>query len=215
VVTVGLLAAACGDDSSADDEAESSLEVGEPDAGDFAVAARDGWRIVPLTDLGFALTLPEDWEDVVLDEAGFDVLEQASPTVTDFVSLAQEAGAAGAVFYAAGTDPEDPEGVNDLKVLPRFEAVEEVTDADQLEAFAQERADSDDLDDVEVEPLEDWRFPAVDVRYRVPFDDMTAVGVERLVLAPSGMVFSLILTGEDDATVETLATEVLDSFDFT
>jgi tryptophan synthase beta subunit len=41
------------------------------------------------------------------------------------------------VFYAAGTDEEDPERVNDLKVLPRFAAVEEheVTDAEGLEAF--------------------------------------------------------------------------------
>jgi hypothetical protein len=215
LLAVGLLAAACGDDGS-DIEGDASVQVGEPDAGDLDVEVPDGWRVVPLAGLGFGLALPDAWEDVVLTEAGFEVLSQASPGVEDFVSLAYDAEAAGAVFYAAGTDEEDPERVNDLKVLPRFAAVEEheVTDAEGLEAFARVVADDEQLDDVDVRPVEGWRFPAVDVRYRASFEDVTAEGVERLVLAPSGMVFSVIVTSDDAEAVDDLAPRLFETFDF-
>lgn len=221
VVIMGLLAVSCGDDS-AEVEEGGAVPVEDPDPGDLDIDDPDGWRIVPLADLGFGLALPEEWEDVVLSEEGFALLSEASPQVPDFVTLASDAQAAGAVFYAAGVDPDNPDRLNDLKVLPHLDAVDEVTDAGELEAFAQERLDDDQFDEVELEPVEGWRFPAVDVRYSTTYDDatgedeeITAHGVDRLVLAPSGMVFSVIVTGEDAAAFDDLVPELLATFDFT
>lgn len=224
MAVAALLAAACGDDSS-DEAAEGELQFGDPEPGDLDVDVPDGWRLIPLDDLGFGLAVPEDWQDTVISADALEALALASPTVPDFNSLAEEAGAAGAVFYAAGIDPEDAEAVNDLKVRPFLETAEDapVSDATELEAFAQEHADTSELDDVDVQPVEDWRFPAVDVRYSATYDDLgaedeaeeiTAHGVDRLVLAPSGLVFSVMVTGEDAETVDALAAELFATFDF-
>lgn len=217
VVASGLALSACGDDS--DDEA-SQPRVEQTDLSQ--------WREVPVDDLGFALSLPPRWEDVVLDADGMAVLSEADPGPAGFAASAQQAAAAGAVFYAAGgaggaeeeSDSGDGTGaVNDLKILAHADP-DGSHDEDDLADLVDERVDvaeTEGAESVEVDEVDDVDYPASDLRFRTTFpggpdgedtDEIVVEVVERVALAPSGVVYSAIVTGEDADTVDQLATDI-------
>lgn len=225
LVVLGLLGASgCGDDGEASPPEDSGVHVGETGADDLDAEVPDGWRAVPLDDLGFGLALPAAWEDVVLDADGLAILSQADPRSSGFVPAAMHAARTGAVFYAAGDQSGEGEPVNDLKVLahldPEVDGAPVETTAD-LQAFSDLRAEATELaeGDVRVDPVGDWTYPAVDLRLQARFgpdggDEMVSEVVERLVLAPSGVVFSVIVTGDDAGEVDDLAGELFTTLGF-
>jgi hypothetical protein len=234
-LTVSVLgAAACGDDSAG----QASGRAGENGAGDgsspspppaspgtsqleaqgIEIDAPPGWQEVALPALGFGVAMPEGWEAVVLSEEGLETLRNASPVVPHFTASATAAARAGAVFYAAGVadgagdgpagsvPAEDPEGdasapVVDLKV--RVDTASGVQDMVGLEDYARQTAGA--LPNANVGRVADAPYPTVDVRYRDP----TVRGTERVVLAPSGAVYSFIVTSEDAATHDEIAPALL------
>lgn len=227
---VGLVASlvlgACGDDGGGDDSQEK-VEVDAP----------AGWQEVPLTSLGFGLALPGDWEAIVLDEEGLGVLERSDPEVPGFATSAHAAQQSGAVLYAAGRDKENEDQVNDLKVLA--DTSSEVEDLAGLEDYARAMVSANDLDNATLTPVEDAPEPTVDVRYQATGevrpddsgnpdeaedsepdgeaaeadetenDDIVVEGVQRFVLAPSGAVYMFVIAGEDAASVDELAPQLL------
>lgn len=219
VVALALLGAACGDDSS-EQETEGEVQFEEPSSvepvtDDLDIEVPDGWRAVPLDQLAFGLALPDDWQDTLLDEAVLDMLAEASPSVPGFIDRARTSYQQGAVFYAAGTNPDDPDQVTDLKVRVGVDLVE---GEDELEERAEARVAEGGLDEADVEAVSDWRFPAVDMTYRIEDTEdgegITTWGVDRFVLAPSGAVYEVIVTGEDEATVDSVTEEIFATLDF-
>lgn len=235
-VAVSVLgAAACGDDSTG----QASGEAGENGAGDagtspspppaspgtsqleaqgIEIDVPPGWQEVALPALGFGVAMPEGWEAVVLSEEGLETLRNASPIVPHFTASATAAARAGAVFYAAGVadgagdgprgsvPAEGPGGdalapVVDLKV--RADTASGVQDMVGLEDYARQAAGA--LPNASVGRVADAPYPAVDVRYRDP----TVQGTERVMLAPSGAVYSFIVTSEDAATHDEIAPALL------
>jgi hypothetical protein len=184
--------------------------------GGLEVDAPDGWYAVPLPALGFGLALPPGWESVVLSGEGLSRLAEAAPEVPGFVDAAHNAASSGSVLYAAGVDGEDR--VTDLKV--RATAGPGVTDAAGLEAHARQLATEAELPDPTVTAVADAAWPTVDVRYGTPAanpGESATEGTERSVLAPTGVVYSLLVTTEtggdrslhDGLAAELFATLVL------
>jgi hypothetical protein len=208
------------------------------ETGGIEVATPEGWRAVPLPQLGFGLALPDGWEAAVLTEDVLADLGSASPVVPGFLDAAHAAARSGSVLYAAGVDGEGR--VTDLKVRAAPEAG--VTDTAGLEAYARDLATSEGLADPQVTVVEGAGRPTVEMRYRTtaqrPADDggggsgggsggsggsgdphgetveVTVRGTERHVLGPRGVVYSVVVTSEDDPGHDTLAAGVFDSLTF-
>jgi hypothetical protein len=214
-----LLAAACGgDDDSADDGGATSTTLA---TGGIEVAAPDGWTAIPLPVFGFGVAVPPGWEATRLDQEGLSSTGQAEPVVPGFLAAAHEAAQSGAVFYAAGVD--DDGRVTDLKVRAILDSG--VADLSGLETMATQLAAEAGLSAPTVTPVPDAPQPAVDVRYRAQAqraaeddpdttEQVDVEGTERLVLSPSGAVYSLILTSEDAATHDDVAAQVLGTLAF-
>jgi hypothetical protein len=198
-------AAGCSDDDS-DDADSSSFDPTSTTlaTGGMDVDAPDGWRAIPLPQLGFGLALPSEWEALVLSDEGLSSVSQATPLVPGFADAAHAAAATGSVFYAAGVDADDR--VTDLKV--RAAPTTGVTDAPGLQTYAQELLTEAGITDATVETVEGTDHPTVQVRYQTeaerpnPDDPeaaptkITVEGTEHLVLSPRGVVYSLIVTSE-------------------
>lgn len=181
--------------------------------GGIDVDAPDGWQSLPLRALGFGVALPPGWESVVLSGEGLSRISEAEPVVPGFVDAAHAAAESGSVFYAAGVDGEGT--VTDLKV--RAAPDTDVTDGDGLEAFARTLADEAGLDDPTVTVVDGAEWPTVDVRYSTPSPgegEAATEGTERSVLAPSGVVYSLLVTSEDTEGHEDLADQVFATLAF-
>jgi hypothetical protein len=204
VALVGAGLFVWGGDGAADDgDGDAASTSTTMATGDLEIEPPDGWYAVPLPTLGFGLALPQGWESVVLSGEGLSRLAEASPVVPGFVDAAHNAAASGAVLYAAGVD--DADLVTDLKV--RAAADSGVTDATTLEDYARALADEAELPDPAVTRVEGAAWPTVDVRYHAPAADdgeHATEGTERSVLAPGGVVYSLLVTSEtgDDAEVD-------------
>jgi hypothetical protein len=182
------------------------------DAGGLDITAPDGWDAIPLPALGFGLALPSDWESVVLSAEGLERLADAAPAVPGFVDAAHNAAASGAVFYGAGVDADGR--VSDLKV--RAAAETGVTDAAGLEAYARDLSTAAQLPDPTITVVDGARWPTVDVRYIAPAaegGDDPIQGTERSVLAPSGVVYSFLVTSEDPAGHDDLVEQLFATLD--
>lgn len=226
-----VMGTACGDDGEAEPPEGEPFATGEDmETGGIEVDAPDGWQTLTMPALGFGLAVPEDWEAVVLDQEGLDLLGRAAPEVPDFAMSAVAAAQSGAVFYAAGRDSEDETQVNDVKVLADTAA--EVEDAGTLEDYAGEATAAGGLDDPSITVVDDAPHPTVDVRFQsqgavshgeggstkenadAAEEDVLIEGVQRFVLAPAGAVYSFILTGENATSVDQLAPEILGTVAF-
>jgi hypothetical protein len=226
-----LTGVACGDKSEAEGEQESQSQ--EPsgsseststtlDTGDLDISAPNGWREVPLPALGFGLAIPEAWEAVVLSEEGLDALKRADPTVPGFADAARATAAGGGVFYAAGVEANDR--VTDLKV--RAAPDTGVTTVAALYTYAQTLATESGLVEPSIRAKTDAARPTVVVRYsseveRTDPDDpeaepttVTVEGSEQLVVAPNGVVYSVIVTSENPDGHDAFADRVFDTLTF-
>jgi hypothetical protein len=236
-------AGAEGDGGEGDGAGEGTTST-SMETGGLEVAAPDGWQAVPLPQLGFGLALPDGWEAAVLTEDVLADLGSASPVVPGFLDAADAAARSGAVLYAAGVDGEGrvtdlkvraaPEaGVTDaagLEAYARDLATSEgLADAQvtvvegagrptvemRYRTTAQRPADDDgggsgggsggsggsDGSDGSGDP----HGETVEVNVR---------GTERHVLGPRGVVYSLVVTSEDDPGHDTLAAELFATLAF-
>lgn len=219
-LTLVAVGAGCGDDDDADESSDPTSTTLA--TGGIEVDAPDGWRTVPLPQLGLGLALPDEWEAVVLSDEGLATVSQASPMVPGFAEAAHSAALAGGVFYAAGVD--DADRVTDLKV--RAAPDTGVTDAASLEAYARDLATEAGLTDATFEVIADADRPTVRVRYRTeaertdPDDPDAAAtkvaveGTEQLVLSPRNVVYSLIVTSENADGHDAFAASVFDTLAF-
>lgn len=214
--------AGCSDDDDGDGDESTDPTSTTLATGGIEVDAPEGWRAVPLPQLGFGLALPEEWEALVLSEEGLATVSEASPMVPGFADAAHAAALAGGVFYAAGVD--DADRVTDLKV--RAAPDTGVIDAAGLEAYARQLATEAGLADATFEVVPDTDQPTVRVRYRTEAeredpDDPDAAptkvaveGTEQLVLSPRALVYSLIITSENAEGHDAFAAAVFDTFAF-
>ena len=230
-----LTGVACGDKSDANEDRGSQEPSGSSgssgssdptsttiDAGDIDVTAPNGWREVPLPTLGFGLAIPEEWEAVLLSEEGLDALKRADPSVPGFAEAAEATAASGGVFYAAGVEANDR--VTDLKV--RAAPDTGVTTAAALYNYALTLATESGLVEPSIKVKTDADRPTVVVRYsteveRTDPDDpeaeptkVTVEGSEQLVVSPSGVVYSVIVTSENPEGHDAFADRVFDTLAF-
>lgn len=192
------------------------------DAGGLEISAPNGWREVPLPTLGFGLAVPEEWEAVLLSAEGLDALRQADPAVPGFRDAAEATAAAGGIFYAAGVEADDR--VTDLKV--RAAPGTGITTVAALHGYARTLATEAGLAEPEIRAITDAERPTVVVRYTTeveradPADaeaEPTTVeieGSELLVVGPSGVVYSLIVTSENPEGHDAFANRVFDTLVF-
>jgi len=225
---------ACSDKSGAEedrgsDESEEAEGAAEDqtttttiDAGDLEISGPNGWREIPLTTLGFGLAIPEQWEAVLLSDEGLDALRQADPAVPGFADAAHATAETGGVFYAAGVEADDR--VTDLKV--RAAPGTGITTAAALYTYARQLATESGLAEPSIKTITDADRPTVVIRYssdveRVDPDDaeaepetVTIEGSEQLVVSPSGVVYSLIVTSENPDGHDAFANRVFDTLSF-
>jgi hypothetical protein len=215
-LAVAAATAACGGDDDGGDAGSATSTTML--VGDLEIPAPEGWQEIPLPTLGFGLAVPGGWEATRLDPQGLSSTNQASPVVPGFVEAAHAAASAGSVLYAAGVDPQGR--VTDLKVRALLDSG--ITDVTGLEAYANQAATDAGLQSVQVTVVPEAPWPAVDVRFRSPSQRpadggtaqgaapvaVTVEGSERLVLSPRGTVFSLIVTSEDPAGHDALASQI-------
>jgi hypothetical protein len=191
--------------------------------GGIEVPTPEGWRAIPIPRLGFGVAIPSDWEATVLDDEVLADLSGSSPAVPGFVEAAHAARQSGSVLYGAGVDAE--ERVTDLKVriVPEPEPV--VTDVAGLEAYARQLAAESGVADPSFSVVEGAAAPTVDVRYSLTAQrpgeaegdapvEVAVQATERVVLGPSGAVYSLIVTSEDAPDHDALATQLFDTLTF-
>jgi hypothetical protein len=227
VVVVGLVAAVGvwtalspgdGDDAAAGGTTTTSMVTGG-----IEVPTPEGWRAIPIPRLDFGVAIPNGWEAAVLDDEVLSDLSGASPVVPGFVEAAHAARQSGSVFYAAGVD--DQERVTDLKVRTVPQPDPAIVDAAGLETFARQLAGESGVADPSVSVVEGAATPTVDVRYSLTAQRpgegegdapvaVTVQATERVVLGPSGAVYSLIVTSEDAPDHDAVATQLFDTLTF-
>lgn len=178
--------------------------------GGIEVDAPEGWQAIPVADLAFGLAVPPGWEAVVLSPEALGALANADPAVPGFTESAHAAAARSAVFYAAGQN--EAGAVSDLEV--RAAPQTGVTDRAGLEAYAVDLAAQEGRAGAPVEVVEGAAHPTVRVRFQVGAGGEVAAGTETLVLAPSGTVWSLVVTSDDPAGHDQLAATIAASLAF-
>jgi hypothetical protein len=185
--------------------------------GGIDVPAPAGWTAIPVASLGFGIAVPPGWEATVLAPDVLASLERASPEVPGFLDLAHAAAAAGAVFYAAGEDAAGRAADVKVRAVPGAG----VGDVGQLEDYADYLVATGGLEGATVEPV-DGAHPTVRIRYRVatdpaaagPAEPVEADGTETLVAGPGDILWSVIVTSEDPAAHDALATQITGSLSF-
>jgi hypothetical protein len=193
------------------------------ETGGIEVDAPEGWRAVPLPQLGFGVAIPSHWEAVVLSDDALSDLSGASPVVPGFLEAAHAAQQTGAVFYAAGVD--DQGRITDLTV--RAEPGTGITDTAGLEAYARQLATAGGVTNPAAQAVEGAENPAVDVRYQVrterPAEEagaapraVTVQGTQRAALgtSPRNVVYTLIVTSDDAPDHDAVAGDLLGSLAF-
>ncbi len=209
--------------------------------GGLDVVVPEGWSPIPLPSLGIGLGVPSGWQATVLTAEALDRLGGLAGASRGFVEAARNAAGSGASLYAAGVDGAGR--VSDLKLLrlPRPDA-ERSDDAAALEraddAAALERADdaaalerADDAAALEraaaqalaaappgaaagtAAPGGPRNLVRLAIRFTVSANGVEAHGTQWLVAGPDA-VWSLVVTSEDAAGHDALATAVADSVTF-
>jgi hypothetical protein len=222
VVGLALVGGGCSDaDRDGDGAAsgETATTSSTMATGGIEVAAPDGWTAIPLPVLGFGVAVPPGWEATRLDQEGLSSSGQAAPVVPGFMDAALNAAQSGAVFYAAGVDGEGR--VIDLKVRAVLDSG--VRDAAGLEDYALEASPPASSGTIDV--VADAPQPTVQVRFRAQGEraaddgpistvEVAVEGSEQLVLSPSGVVYSLIVTSEDASVHDDLAAQIFATLAF-
>lgn len=220
VLAVGLVAVLAwpsgnggGDDPAATDGSGTTGEGGAGmtsttlATGGLEIDAPEGWLTAPVPDLGFGIAVPPGWEITLLSPEGLGALASASPAVPGFVDNAHAAASAGGVLYAAGQDSAG--AVSDLVV--RAAPGTGVTDVEGLEAYARDLAAGAGHADPRIEVVEGTEWPTVRLRFQAGADGEVAEGTETLVLGPGDLVWSVVVTSDDAATHEELASAITET----
>ena len=214
VALVGGLVAAVvsaigGDDDGTDGASPTSTTI---DTGGIEVSAPAGWTAIPVAGLGFGIAVPPGWEATVLAPDVLESLERSSPQVPGFLDNAHAAAEAGAVFYGAGVDGAGR--VADVKV--RAVPGAGISTIEQLEDFGRQLSERAGLGDVPVEVVGDAERPTVRMQYGLGAGGGSAEarGTETLVAGPDDIVWSVIVTSEDQATHEALAEQIAGTLAF-
>ena len=97
-----------------------------------------GWERVEVSDEGFSIALPNDWDELSAEDLGesgiFDELESANPEAADVLAQAQQAIESGQIaLFAFDGEPDDPDST--------FAANVNVISAGEVDGTAQEAAD--------------------------------------------------------------------------
>jgi hypothetical protein len=192
------------------DDGDAAMTSTTLNAGGIEVDAPEGWQPIPVPQLGFGVAVPPGWEATLLSPEGLSTLANASPVVPGFVDSAHAAASAGGVLYAAGQDQAG--GVSDLMV--RAAPQTGVTDVAGLEAYAGDLAAGAGRTDPQVEVVEGAASPTVRLSFQVGAGGEVAEGAETLVLAPDGLVWSVIVTSDDPAIHDELADSLTDTLTF-
>lgn len=196
-----------GDDTAVEGGTDALLPSTTLRTGGIEVDAPEGWQAIPLPALGFGIAVPPDWETVVLSPEALAALSNASPEVPDFAENAHAAAGEGGLVYGAGED--EGGGISDVMVRAAPESG--VTDTAGLEAYAGELAAHAGRSNPQIDVVEDAALPSVRLRFRVGADGEVAEGTETLVLGPEGIVWSIIVTSDDAANHDDLATAITDT----
>lgn len=212
------------------------------ETGGIEIAAPEGWRPVPLPRLGFGVAIPDAWEAAVLREDVLADLASAAPVVPGFLDAAHAAAESGAVLYAAGVDTEDR--VTDLKVraAPRTGVTDAAgLEAYARQLAADEGLADPEIAVVDgaARPTVEIRYRTTAQRpageagtgggsgaaarsegagegagEEAETVEVTVRGTERLVLSPRDVVYSLIVTSEDDPAHDALAGDLFATLTF-
>jgi hypothetical protein len=201
------LAADDGDSARAATDTDLTLPSTTVNTGGIDVPVPEGWQAVPVPALRFGIAVPPGWEAVVLSPEGLSTLAGADPAVPGFVESAHAAAARGSVFYAAGVDAEDR--VSDVEVGGAPQTG--VTDLAGLEAYADGLARQAERSGAQVEVVDGAARPTVSLRFQLGAGDEVAEGTETLVLGPDGIVWSVIVTSDDAAIHDDLASSITDT----
>jgi hypothetical protein len=179
--------------------------------GGIEVDAPEGWQAIPVPALRFGIAVPPGWEATVLSPEGLEALSSAAPAVEGFVESAHAAAASGGLLYAAGQDDEGL--VSD--VLVRAAPGTDVTDAAGLADYARDLASQAGRSAPEVEAVEGAALPTVRLRFAIGGEGgEEARGTETLVLAEDGIVWSVVVTSDDAAAHDDLATRLAGTLAF-
>jgi hypothetical protein len=202
---VALAVGGCSDDDGGgssvaaptdDVHGSNSLDLGELD-----LDVPDGYQPIPLTSLGIGFGIPQEWQGTVLTDEAYERLEDI-PGIRPFLESARNAERSGAVFYAAGPDGD---GIADLKlqVLP-----DDVPLID-LAMAAQDVAPKG----AQVLEQPDEVPPRIRLDFGAGGPHLPAAGTQWFVEGTDDP-FSLIVTSEDKAAHDDLATTIVDSVVF-
>lgn len=98
----------------------------------------DGLERVEVSDEGFSIGLPDDWDELSAEDLGesgiFEELESANPEAADVLAQAQQAIESGQIaLFAFDAEPDDPEST--------FAANLNVISAGEVDGSAQDAAD--------------------------------------------------------------------------
>jgi hypothetical protein len=206
-----LLAAAvaltgCGDDDGGPPPADPLPEASElpghggsdqADPGGLVAPDVEGTTFAPYPSLGFGIAVPEGWNATRLDDEAFDRLEDADLAQPFFLEAARNVASTGAIFYAAGVDPQGR--VAEIKV-----DVEESADPSvgAIRAAAEAEVLAAGGTDVNVVESDDGRV-RVDFRLRQPAADggeTIDAYVSRVLVPDEDRVWSIVVTSEDAST---------------
>ncbi len=195
---IAAMVAGCSDgaeEAVPDDEPVPSVTTSTVDLGGLPLDVPVGYQPIPLPSLGFALAVPERWQVALLTDDALEQLEDTAAVSRGFIDAARNAQASSAILYAA-----QPERVADLKV---------------------QRLPARPLDDVAAEALAAAPVGAeleiAGGRARIDFTTsgggVSAAGSQWLIPGPDG-IWSLIITSEDAAGHDALATAIADTLVF-
>lgn len=196
----------CGDDDGGPPPADPLPEASElpghggsdqADPGGLVAPDVEGTAFAPFPSLGFGIAVPEGWNATRLDDEAFERLEDADLAQPFFLEAARNVASTGAIFYAAGVDPQGR--VAEIKV-----DVEEGADPSigAMRAAAEAEVLAAGGTDVNVVEADDGRV-RVDFRLRQPAADgeeTIDAYVSRVLVPDDDQVWSIVVTSEDAAT---------------
>ena len=222
LIAVGALAVlpACSDD----DPVASSSETGSSDSsvvsphttpsldfGDLDLVVPDGYQPVPLPKLGFGLAIPDGWQVSLVTDDALRRLANAQLADPAFLDSARQAGASGALLYAAGVSPDLH--VTDLKVDVQQHAG---ADLGAAQAAAADVAGRSEIIEPKISEFDGAATKAVRVRFRLEGpggSDAPATSEATQYFFPDhDQLWSLLIISEDAATHDAQADALAATF---
>jgi hypothetical protein len=220
LIAVGALALllSCSDDdpgsASSEETTTTVLAHGTSttlDFGDLDLVVPVGYQPVPLPKLGFGLAVPDGWQVSLVTDDALRRLENAQLADPAFLDSARQAGASGAILYAAGVSPDLH--VTDLKL-----DVQEKEGAGLAAAHdaADDVAARSEIIDPKISEFDDAASPAIRVRFRLKGpggpDAPATTEASQYFFSGNDQLWSLLIISEDAATHDAQADALAATF---